>query len=112
VLPQLTSRLGPYPNLLLKWRTQALKALPNLFSVAAKDKRVLEPEYQRQLGELYGERGRLTTQLASSKLWSRTLRQTKGSMDGRNNTLAPRWHASAGLYIGGCGAPSSTLPYP
>ena len=63
-LPQIASRQGIHPNLLRKWRVQALEGLPNLFSDEEKGQQALAVEHQRQLDELYGEIGRLTTQLA------------------------------------------------
>jgi transposase-like protein len=63
-LPQIASRHGVHPNLLRKWKTQALTELPKLFADDSRDTRALEAEHQRQLDELYGEIGRLTTQLA------------------------------------------------
>ncbi len=63
-LPAIASRHGVHPNLLRKWKAQALEGLPNLFSADEHDKRTQEAEHQRQLDELYGEIGRLTTQLA------------------------------------------------
>lgn len=63
-LPQIASRHGIHPNLLRKWKAQALEGLPQLFSDDAQGQRALEAEHQRQLDELYGEIGRLTTQLA------------------------------------------------
>ena len=63
-LPQLASRHGVHPNLLRQWKAQALACLPLLFSHEEREKRALEGEHQRQLDELYGEIGRLTTQLA------------------------------------------------
>jgi transposase-like protein len=63
-LPQLASRHGIHPNLLRKWKVQALDGLPKLFTDDEQDKRALEADHQRQLDELYGEIGRLTTQLA------------------------------------------------
>jgi len=63
-LPQIASRQGVHPNLLRKWKAQALEGLPNLFTDDEQDKRALETEHQRQLDELYGEIGRLTTQVA------------------------------------------------
>ena len=56
--------MGSPPNLLRKWKGQALEGLPNLFTADEQDKRALESEHQRHLDELYGEIGRLTTQLA------------------------------------------------
>lgn len=63
-LPQIASRQGIHPNLLRKWKAQALQGLPNLFTDDEQDKRALEAEHQRQMDDLYGEIGRLTTQLA------------------------------------------------
>lgn len=63
-LSQIASRHGVHPNLLRKWKAQALEGLSQLFADDEKDKRALEAEHQRQLDELYGEIGRLSTQLA------------------------------------------------
>ena len=63
-LPQIASRHGVHPNLLRKWKAQALEGLPNLFTDDEQDKRALETEHQRQLDDLYAEIGRLTTQVA------------------------------------------------
>ena len=63
-LPQIASRHGIHPNLLRKWKAQAVEGLPNLFSDEEKSQQALATEHQRQLDELYGEIGRLTTQLA------------------------------------------------
>jgi putative transposase len=63
-LSQIAARHGVHPNLLRKWKAQALEGLANLFADDEKDKRALEAEHQRQLDELYGEIGRLSTQLA------------------------------------------------
>lgn len=62
-LSQITSRHGVHPNLLRKWKAQALAGLPDLFSDEEKGRRALAAEHQRQLDELYAEIGRLTTQL-------------------------------------------------
>ena len=62
-LPQIASRHGVHPNLLRKWKAQALEGLPDVFASDEQEKRVVESEHQRQLEELYGEIGRLTTQL-------------------------------------------------
>ena len=62
-LPQIASRHGLHPNLLRKWRAQAVEGLPHLFTDEDQDQRARESEHQRQLGELYAEIGRLTTQL-------------------------------------------------
>jgi transposase len=63
-LPQIASRHGLHPNLLRKWKAQALEGLPHLFSNEEKGQRAREADHQCQLDELYGQIGRLTTQLA------------------------------------------------
>lgn len=63
-LPQIASRHGVHPNLLRKWKAQALEGLPDLFTDEEKGRRALEAEHQRQLDELYAEIGRLSTQVA------------------------------------------------
>ena len=63
-LPQIASRHGVHPNLLRKWKAQALEGLPTLFADDEQDRRALESEHQRQMDELYGQIGRLTTQVA------------------------------------------------
>jgi putative transposase len=60
-LSQIASRHGVHPNLLRKWKAQALEGLSQVFADDEKDKRALEAEHQRQLDELYGEIGRLST---------------------------------------------------
>jgi putative transposase len=62
-LPQIASRQGVHPNVLRKWKAQALAGLPDLFSDEEKGQRALAAEHQRQLDDLYAEIGRLTTQL-------------------------------------------------
>ena len=71
-LPQIASRHGVHPNLLRKWKAQALDGLPKVFNDEEQDKRALETEHQRQLDGLYGEIGRLSTQVAwLKKIWPR-----------------------------------------
>jgi transposase len=80
-LSLIASRHGVHPNLLRKWKAQALEGLPKLFADDKPDKRTLEAEHQRRLDELYGEIGRLTTQLAwLNIIWPRTLRQAQGRL--------------------------------
>ena len=73
-LPQIASRHGVHPNLLRKWKALAVEGLPGLFADDEQERRALESEHQRQLDELYGEIGRLTTQVAwlKKKIWPRT----------------------------------------
>lgn len=63
-LSQIAPRHGIHPKVLRKWKTQAMDGLPKLFNDDEQDKRTLEVEHQRQLDELYGQIGRLTSQLA------------------------------------------------
>ena len=62
-LSQIAARHGVHPNLLRKWKAQALEGLPGLFSDDDRDRRALATEHQRQLDELFAEIGRLTTQV-------------------------------------------------
>lgn len=63
-LSQIASRHGVHPNLLRKWKAQALEGLSGVFAGVEQEQRALESEHQRQLEALYGEIGRLTTQLS------------------------------------------------
>jgi transposase len=51
-LPQIASQHGIHPNLLRKWKAQALEELPKLFADDRHDTRALEAERQRQIDEL------------------------------------------------------------
>ena len=62
-LAQVAARHGVHPNLLRKWKAQVLEGLPGLFSDEDKDRRNLQAEHEREVGELYAEIGRLTTQV-------------------------------------------------
>ena len=63
-LPQIAARHGIHPNLLRKWKAHAQTSLPDLFRDDQAGRHGLETDHQCQLDELYGEIGRLTTQLA------------------------------------------------
>ena len=63
-LSQVAARHGVHPNLLRKWKAQALEGLPGLFSDDDRDRRSLQAKHERELEELYAEIGRLTTQVA------------------------------------------------
>jgi putative transposase len=60
---QIASEFGVHPNVLYRWKKQALENLPKLFEDENKSERDRQTEHERQLNELYNEIGRLTTQL-------------------------------------------------
>lgn len=60
---QIASEYGVHPNVLYRWKKQALENLPKLFEDENKGERAGQAEHERQVNELYREIGRLTTQL-------------------------------------------------
>ena len=62
-LAQLAAAHGVHPNLLRKWKAQAVERLPTVFNDEQQAVRDLEAEHERERQELYAEIGRLTTQL-------------------------------------------------
>ena len=60
---QIASEYGVHPNVLYRWKKQALENLPKLFADENKDEHARQAEHERQVNELYSEIGRLTTQL-------------------------------------------------
>jgi transposase-like protein len=60
---QIASEYGVHPNVLYRWKKQALENLPKLFEEENKGERDRQAEHERQTNELYSEIGRLTTQL-------------------------------------------------
>ena len=60
---QIASEYGVHPNVLYRWKKQALENLPRLFDDENKAERDGQAEHERQVNELYNEIGRLTTQL-------------------------------------------------
>ncbi len=60
---QIASEYGVHPNVLYRWKKQALENLPKLFEDENKGERARQAEHERQVNELYSEIGRLTTQL-------------------------------------------------
>jgi len=60
---QIASEYGVHPNILYRWKKQALENLPKLFEEENKGERDRQAEHERQTNELYCEIGRLTTQL-------------------------------------------------
>jgi transposase-like protein len=60
---QIASEYGVHPNVLYRWKKQALDNLPKLFEDETKSERDRQAEHERQIDELYSEIGRLITQL-------------------------------------------------
>jgi len=60
---QIASEYGVHPNVLYRWKKQALENLPKLFEDENKSEHERQAEHDRQVNELYSEIGRLTTQL-------------------------------------------------
>lgn len=52
-----------HPNVLYRWKKQALENLPKLFADDNKSEQDRQAEHERQVNELYSEIGRLTTQV-------------------------------------------------
>lgn len=64
-LSEIASEYGVHPNMVRKWREQALAGLPGLFSRKQEtDIRALQAEHEAEKHELYAEIGKLSTQLA------------------------------------------------
>lgn len=59
---QLAAELGIHPSQLKDWKKIALQGLPELFSRAGKAGEQAKA-HEQQVNELYGEIGRLTTQV-------------------------------------------------
>jgi transposase len=62
-VPQIASEYGVHPNVIYRWRKQALENLPKLFEDETRKERDLKAEHERLVNELYSEIGKLTTQL-------------------------------------------------
>lgn len=52
---QLASEHGVHPNVLYRWKKQALENLPKLFEDETKGERARQAEHERQANELYSE---------------------------------------------------------
>jgi transposase-like protein len=61
-ISQLAAELGVHPSQLKEWKRIALQGLPDLFSREGKAGEQVKAHEQR-VNELYGEIGRLTTQV-------------------------------------------------
>lgn len=60
---QIASECGVHPNVLYRWKKQALENLPKLFEDENRGERARQADHERLVNELYSEIGRLTTQL-------------------------------------------------
>ena len=60
---QIASENGVHPNVLYRWKKQALENLPKLFADDNKSEQDRQAEHEKQVTELYSEIGRLTTQV-------------------------------------------------
>ena len=60
---QIASEYGVHPNVLYRWKKQALENLPKLFADDNQNERDRLAEHERQVNELYSDIGRLTTQV-------------------------------------------------
>lgn len=63
-ISEISSEYGIHPNQLVRWRNQAIEGLPRLFSDEGKAMESLKSQHEKEVQELYGEIGRLTTELA------------------------------------------------
>lgn len=61
-ISQLAAEIGVHPTQLKEWKKIALADLPELFSRDEKASKQCK-EHEQQVNELYGEIGRLTTQV-------------------------------------------------
>ena len=62
-LNQIASENNVHPNLLTRWKTDAIKGLPQLFLKNADEIGKLKQVYERKIEELYTQIGKLTTEL-------------------------------------------------
>ena len=63
-LSQISAEYEVATTQLSQWKSTALKGLPSLFEDDHKAVEQVKADYERRIEELYGEIGRLTTQLA------------------------------------------------
>ncbi len=62
-ISQIASEHGLHPNVVRKWKEQALAGLPGLFAGEREAGQIDRAAHEREVHELYAEIGRLTTQL-------------------------------------------------
>ncbi|GEB76402.1 transposase [Sporolactobacillus inulinus CASD] len=63
-LSELSSAYGVHVNQLRQWKKTALDQLPQLFDRKQNDQSRMQEEYEEKIDRLYGEVGRLTTELS------------------------------------------------
>ncbi|GEB77982.1 transposase [Sporolactobacillus inulinus] len=63
-LNELSSKHGVHVNQLRKWKQTALEQLPQLFDRRQSEQSRIQAEYEDKIERLYGEVGRLTTELS------------------------------------------------
>jgi len=61
---QLATELGIHTNMLNRWKTEAVQNLSQVFVDDRKGITKMKQEYERTIDDLYGEVGKLTTQLS------------------------------------------------
>jgi len=60
---QIASENEIHPNMVSKWKTEAISGLPSLFRKDATEIEKLKASYESKIEELYKQIGRLTTDL-------------------------------------------------
>ena len=71
MISQIASAHEIHPNMLSKWKTEAITGLPILFRKDVSETEKLKVAYEGQIEELYKQIGRLTTDLEWLKKKSR-----------------------------------------
>jgi putative transposase len=85
-LNELSSRYGVHVNLLRKWKKTALEQLPQLFDRRQNEQSRMQAAYEEKIERLYGEVGRLTTELS----WLKKNLASMMSREGRKGkSLSP-----------------------
>jgi len=62
MIAQIASENGINPNMLSKWKTEAITGMPSIFRKELSEEK-LKAAYERKIEELYTQIGRLTTDL-------------------------------------------------
>jgi len=62
LITQIASENGINPNMLSKWKTEAIAGMPSIFRKEPSEEK-LKAAYERKIEELYTQIGRLTTDL-------------------------------------------------
>lgn len=60
-IAEISAQYGIHPNMLARWKRNALEGLPHVFERSSKQIK-LEQERQQEIDELYKQIGKLTTQ--------------------------------------------------